>query len=76
MGIKCPKCHNINSRIDTHFCTFCGAEIAENHCSNEECKVFKESEILKGDECYCYRCGHKTTFYLEGKIDAYDDLPF
>lgn len=68
MRIVCPNCNSSNKRVDSKFCSYCGFDLAENHCTNRECSVFKESEILNNDEYFCYKCGSKSTFFEEGKI--------
>lgn len=74
MYIRCPECHSKTKRMESKFCPYCKCDFAENHCSNRECSVFKESEILKNDERYCYHCGEKTTFFEENKIPEFKAL--
>lgn len=68
MDLVCPNCRSELNRKNPSFCSYCGNDLGENHCSNRECSVFQSSEVLDSDELYCYHCGSKTTYFDEGKI--------
>ncbi|MEK4760802.1 hypothetical protein MHH85_11145 [Viridibacillus sp. FSL E2-0187] len=71
---RCSKCSASAKEKDANFCSNCGQRFEENHCSNEECENNKIN--LDKNDCYCFKCGKKTTYFIKGYSQVQTDLPF
>lgn len=66
--VECKKC-GYEWDDGMKFCKNCGTSLI-NYCSNPEC-ICNESEMpteFNPNDCYCFECGSKTTFYEAGLI--------
>lgn len=72
--ITCPTCYHNNKYEHAKYCFNCGMTFGDNNCTNIECQ--NASVNLNKEDCYCYLCGNKTTFFKEGFIKQNDNLPF
>lgn len=61
MTVNCFECGAKPTVSDAEFCSNCGASMAANSCVDCE-------EELGANDCYCYSCGGKSTYYESGKI--------
>ncbi len=65
---ECPRCRNEEIR-ESDFCKICGAEIV-NRCTNPNCS---NKESLPSNSRYCHFCGHQSTYYQNGYLNAWDE---
>lgn len=70
-AIICPKCNTEIHHDEPLYCHECGTFLI-NYCSNPDCELncqYDEKYSLPSNDKYCYVCGEKTTFNLEGYFD-------
>lgn len=71
MDKVCSGCGNTHNSIQAKFCKLCGTILEDkstsnnlNECMNKDCHYIND-----GDATHCERCGSKTRFHVDGRLE-------
>lgn len=71
--LKCLVCNNEDFENNDVYCKICGTPII-NQCSNQSTFTDRNCGIvLPANARYCTICGSKSTFFLKGLLQTWED---